>query len=242
MDCQLEYHRGVKRWILASVAVFGLLLASAFVPCALTTNAEAQINGAPASVTSPGFGGRAVNGTPPSVTSLGRQGYAPNGGALRTTVPTNRRTAEQRRNVHRGPRYGGIYAVGVPVPYGENAATDSEEDDADYQGGPTIFDRRGSGAQSYIPPVASIAESHASEPMASDPPEADTAQEITALVFKDGHQLEVGNYAIVGRTLYDMSPGHPRKVALSELDLDATQKQNEQRGVIFQVPPSAQVN
>lgn len=241
MGCQLEYHGGVKRWISASVAGCGLLFLSALMPGALTTNVQAQINGVPASVTSPGFGGRAVNGTPSSVTSLGRQGYAPNNGALHTTVPANRRPSEQRRTVHRGPRYGGIYAVGVPVPYGDNVSADSE-DDADYQGGPTIFDRRGSGAQSYIPPVASVAESHASEPTASDPPEADTAQEITALVFKDGHQIEVGNYAIVGRTLYDMSPGHPRKVALSELDLDATQKQNEQRGVIFQVPPSAQVN
>jgi hypothetical protein len=62
------------------------------------------------------------------------------------------------------------------------------------------------------------------------------------LVFKDGRKLEVGNYAIVGSTLFDLTPGHPRKVALSDLDLDATRQQNDEHGVIFQLPPSAQAN
>src|SRR5579863_8697276 len=44
---------------------------------ALSASASAQINGMPASVTSPGFGGRQVNGVAPSVTSLGPRGYTP---------------------------------------------------------------------------------------------------------------------------------------------------------------------
>ena len=44
---------------------------------ALSATAKAQINGMPASVTSPGFGGRQINGVAPSVTSLGPRGYTP---------------------------------------------------------------------------------------------------------------------------------------------------------------------
>ena len=58
----------------------------------------------------------------------------------------------------------------------------------------------------------------------------------TVLVFKDGHQLEVQNYAIVGSMLYDLTPGHRAKIALADLDLTATAKQNDDRGIDFQLP------
>jgi len=232
MSCQVEYHRVVKRGIAATVAVFGLI----FFAAVFSSTSAAQIKGAPASVTSPGFGGRAINGTPPNVTSLGRQGYAP------VVVPggghNSGHQGNLRRRSHDGAYYGGVYVV--PAPYADNATSDVE-DDANYQGGPTIFDRRGSGAQAYIPPVADATAPHAQNSV-QDPPESESAPDPTLLVFKDGHQIEVGNYAIVGRTLYDMTPGHPRKVALADLDIDATQKQNEKRGVTFQLPPSAQGN
>jgi hypothetical protein len=59
------------------------------------------------------------------------------------------------------------------------------------------------------------------------------------LVFKDGRRLEIVNYAIVGSTLYDLKNGLTRKVALAELDLPATVKQNDDRGVEFQLPAGA---
>ena len=62
------------------------------------------------------------------------------------------------------------------------------------------------------------------------------------LVFKDGHQLEVENYAIVGATLYDLTEGHRRKVALSDLDLTSTAKQNDDRGIDFHLPAGAVAN
>jgi len=62
------------------------------------------------------------------------------------------------------------------------------------------------------------------------------------LIFKDGHQLEIENYAIVNQTLYDLTPGHRRKIALADLDLPATQKQNDDHGVPFDLPPQAQAN
>jgi len=140
-----------------------------------------------------------------------------------------------------------LYAY--PVPYGMdpgayNDAPDAgNNDDADYQGGPTVFDRRGSGARSYVSPVDDPPMPHSArqadpgDPAAPDPQQP---QVQTLLIFRDGHQLEVGNYAIVGSTLFDLTPGHARRVPLSDLDLDATHKQNEDRGVTFQVPSPLQ--
>ena len=55
------------------------------------------------------------------------------------------------------------------------------------------------------------------------------------LIFRDGHKSEVHNYAIAGQTLWIFSEERARKVPLAELDLDATRKVNEERGVDFTV-------
>ena len=143
------------------------------------------------------------------------------------------------------PYVGYGYAYGYDTPYaddpnGEDQGYD-QTDDSNYQGGPTVFDRRGSGADSYVPPVQNVPTPHAVQ--ADNPaPEPQQPQPVTVLVFKDGHKVEVGNYAIIGTTLFDLTAGHPRKIALADLDLEATQKQNDDRGVVFQVPPSMQAN
>jgi hypothetical protein len=238
LDCHnLEYHTNVRRWISASVAVLGLLL----LPALFTVGSLAQINGVPASVTSPGFGGRPINGTPSSVTSLGPRGFTPNAGVpfFSGSRRHDRDHEHHRRSRDSFPAFAGLFAVPVPVPYAEDAQTDAEEDDdPNYQGGPTIFDRRGPGADAYVPPVQNAMPAHR-QSAASDP-SPDPPQPPTTLVFKDGRQLEVGNYAIVGQTLFDLTPGHPRRIALTDLDLDATQKLNDDRGVNFQLPPTAQ--
>jgi hypothetical protein len=121
----------------------------------------------------------------------------------------------------------------------------SDDNDPNYQGGPTVFDRRGAGPYSYIPPgYESPDEPTAAQTQAEDTPPAgynpspEPPQDPTVLVFKDGHQLEIGNYAIVNQTLYDLTPGHPRRIALADLDLAATQKQNDDHGVPFDLPSS----
>jgi hypothetical protein len=58
----------------------------------------------------------------------------------------------------------------------------------------------------------------------------------TALVFRDQRIEEVKNYAIVGQTLWIFSERRARKVPLAELDLPATTKLNDERGVDFRVP------
>jgi hypothetical protein len=58
----------------------------------------------------------------------------------------------------------------------------------------------------------------------------------TVLVYKDGHKEEVSNYAIVGDQLFDFSNGGHRKIAVADLDVSATTKANDAKGVDFQLP------
>jgi hypothetical protein len=58
----------------------------------------------------------------------------------------------------------------------------------------------------------------------------------TVLVFRDQHKQEVQNYAIVGQTLWTFAPQHTQKIPLADLDLPATTKANEERGVDFRLP------
>jgi hypothetical protein len=242
----LEDDGQVKLLHRASIAAFAVAISLFFLPAA-----GAQINGAPSSVTSIGFGGHpnSIHGVAPSVTSLGPRGYTPG----YSPTPQNNglfgvnsgQTINGRR--HRPPYgqyyyYPGGYYVGSPYGYYSDQAADYPPDDQ-YNGGPTIFDRRGSGTGQAVPPAAPANDppQNASDDAAPTPaPSPD--QPSTVLIFKDGHQLEVANYAIVGNTLYDLSEGHRRKIALADLDLTATAKQNDDRGIDFQLPSSAQAN
>ena len=60
--------------------------------------------------------------------------------------------------------------------------------------------------------------------------------EPTVLVFRDKHTQEVENYAIVGQTLWIFNEQRATKVPLTSLDVDATAKANEERGLEFRVP------
>jgi hypothetical protein len=58
----------------------------------------------------------------------------------------------------------------------------------------------------------------------------------TALVFRDQHVEEVRNYAISGGMLWVVTEQAAKKIPLAQLDLPATVKMNDERGVDFQVP------
>jgi hypothetical protein len=58
----------------------------------------------------------------------------------------------------------------------------------------------------------------------------------TVLVFRDQHKMEVQNYAIVGQTLWNFTPQRTQKIPLSDLDLQATVKVNDERGIEFRLP------
>jgi hypothetical protein len=55
----------------------------------------------------------------------------------------------------------------------------------------------------------------------------------TVLVFRDGHRIEIQNYAIVGQTLWIFDENASTKIPLSDLDLDATRNENRNRGLRF---------
>jgi hypothetical protein len=223
-----------------------------------TVSAAGQINGVPASVTSIGFGGHGskISGVPPSITSLGPNGFGPRSlffnepaCCINPLFPlnSNPRIFSRHHNHFSGftgfvPFYAAPYAPVIVM----QSPDDEQPADDEYNGGPTIFDRRGSGRSSResFRDDRSGRDERESQPAATEPvaqptPTTVADQPQTVLVFKDGHQLEVQNYAVIGDQLYDLTPGHRRKIALAELDLIATAKQNDDRGIDFELPISA---
>jgi hypothetical protein len=106
---------------------------------------------------------------------------------------------------------------------------------------PTIFERRpgyrAPQADSAQSPPASNGQQATSSGGSEEQISAVNPEPSTILVFQDGHQVEIGNYAIVGDTLYNLSaPYVAHKILLAQLDLDATVKANEDRGYEFHLP------
>ncbi len=120
----------------------------------------------------------------------------------------------------------------------QQAAADQQQAQDPNQVAPTLFDNG-----QYAGPMPQRA---AAAP-APDPQPAPTGitsaalppVDPTVLVYRDGHQLEVRNYAIVGDTLYDIGGSTAKKIKLADLDLEKTAQVNDQRGVDFQLPKSA---
>jgi hypothetical protein len=67
-------------------------------------------------------------------------------------------------------------------------------------------------------------------------PERTELSTSTVIVFRDQHREEVGNYAIVGETLWTFAPQKTQKISLDDIDIPATQKANEAHGVDFRIP------
>jgi hypothetical protein len=234
------------------------------VALALPSYGQLKASGIPPSVTSMGFGGRNdPGGTPPSVTSLGfGNAHQPffNGPlcCINPLFPRNQRPPARHGRNHGFPNGGlPVYAVPYYIPVVDSADAEvvtpvDDTMEGNYAPGPTIFDRHSSTRSSLAPErdlderlnrlERQLDEAQAKyEPKpqaASEPvPEVPAAEQpATVLVFRDGHLVEVKNYAIVGDTLFDYSASVRKKIALSDLDVDATEKRNEERGVDFRLP------
>src|SRR5258708_25169972 len=79
----------------------------------------------------------------------------------------------------------------------------------------------------------------------SDPPpqraeERTESTPTTVLVFPDERKQEVQNYAVVGQTLWVFEPRRTEKIPLSQLDIPATAKANDERGVDFHLPATGE--
>ena len=248
MLADVEYHLRMR-------SRFSLAFLTVLLTAVLSSPVLAQ--GPPASVTSQGFGGNFGRspGVPASVTSpdFGRNTPNDRFNKFFFTQPPFRNPRPGHGGHHGGNRFnnfaGGVpvYAVPYYVPYDNQPVDDTMEQvplqpqpDSQYLGGPTIFDRRGPGVPyrdeytERAPTTSKVEPEPAPAAESERAPAADQPE--TLLVFKDGHKLGVQNYAILGDTLYDMTPGHSRKVVLADLDLDATMKENDQRGIDFRLP------
>lgn len=234
-------------------------ISAVFAGITLTLTASAQtntwngnkINGVPASVTSFGFGGSpGFHGVPASVTSL-NFGRVPNPGTFRHPHGF---VGGRHHNHGVNPFYGSTYYAPYAYPLYAMPTYDSSAYDTSMENGqPGATDGSGPDAaeevrreleslkstvREYRDEVRATRVTEQPAPKA-EPVEATLNQPQTVLIFKDGRQVDVENYAIVGQTLFDLSAGHTKKVALAELDLAATVKQNDERGVEFRLPASA---
>lgn len=144
------------------------------------------------------------------------------------------------------------YAVPYAVPSDDAYAEDVDDDspDPDYVRAPDVRGNErspDSSAKRHASRDLALMAGASAKPASGDPDEPVPAgaedpvpaQPPTVLVFKDGHQSDVVNYAIVGGTLFDLGAGRTRKILLADLDLPATRKANDERGVDFQIPASA---
>ncbi len=213
--------------------------------------AYAQIHGVPPSVTSFGFGGsnNPTPGVPASVTSLGPQGWdccsAPIVVPFRPGVFDGRHFRNHQQ-FQVGEMMPAVIPYFVPylVPYEDNAENkyDTEMARTDSRGIPSVYDR---GPWYREAPAPAPRDAAPEGPLVSKPtastvaPEATVEvapQPATVLVYKDGHTQEVQNYAILGDTLFDFAGSRSHKIQLADLDLPATRKTNDDRGVEFRIP------
>jgi len=89
----------------------------------------------------------------------------------------------------------------------------------------------------YVEPDSAPGPPDYSPPVPRQQPVARDAKpnEPSVLIFRDGHQQEVANYAIMGQTVYVFDNG-TRRIALADLDVPGTVKANEDRGLDFNIP------
>jgi len=151
---------------------------------------------------------------------------------------------------HRPINNGGFvysYPVYVPVP----VEPEPVEEEQPEPPAPTVFENR---PQVKLAPNPTPVRDMPYEDRQAEPAESLNAPNVTGshhqmspvsdeqipmvIVFKDGREQEIHNYAIVGDTLYDLGTFVAHKIKLADLDLKQTIKKNEDRGVEFNLPAS----
>jgi hypothetical protein len=186
------------------------------------------------------FSGGHVGSFSGARTAVGRGAGFSRGINRNGTHVTIRTAGPYYRGYGRYPYYG--YGWGYPWGwYGDNGwyADNGHSDDSEDQ------DSYASYAPPYAPPYNSglerdvqnlsgkIDRLQADVEAKNRPKEQEPA---TALVFRDQHVEEVHNYAIAGGTLWVLNDASAKKIPLAQLDIPATVKVNDDRGVEFQVP------
>jgi hypothetical protein len=132
--------------------------------------------------------------------------------------------------------YGGVYYIdpGYYADYGYPPAQSAFQG---YNTSPSYVDNAAQIQQAEIDRLENeVDRLHEERENRSHPPSPPEPQSATRLVFQDKHSEEVQNYAIVGQTLWIFTELKARKIPLADLDVAATTKANEDRGVDFRLP------
>jgi hypothetical protein len=232
--------------LLRRVSAAGLAMALALL---FALPAAAQYPGPPARTT---VGGHFL-APAPSVTSLAGR-YLPPPAPSVTSLPNY-----GYRKYHPYAPYNGYYR-GRGYGYGRNGYGNSypvtyyipiDGYGYDYVGGPDLYSGPPIGPDPmhmvveqppvrypYAEPDAAQAPPDYAPPAPQQQPAAlhdAKPNEPSVLVFRDGRRQEVSNYAIMGQTVY-VFDARTQKIALADLDVAATVKANDERGLDFNIP------
>src|SRR5262249_54958820 len=90
--------------------------------------------------------------------------------------------------------------------------------------------------------ASGLAEQNVPRPPAQPQSEAKNEDLPVILVFLDRHIQEVRNYAVANEMVVAFDGTRTRKYPLRDIDLAATLKLNDERGVNFDVPPPPVLN
>lgn len=232
VQSRVSIHNGIRPLSALAIGLFLFVIA---------TSAAGQVHGVPPSVTSiqfhvPPF----LPNIMPSVTSLGPSGYAYRAGPISPpygVYPVRRGYGYGRKTGYGYNTRAVIAPYYYPI-YDTSAGYDS--------GGSGPYLYSGPPAEQTLHIVVDLppGKREALEALDDDAiapvvPASHVADarpvESTLLVFRDGHQQEVSNYAIMGQTVYVFDE-HRQKIAVGDLDVPATVKANDDRGVEFRLP------
>jgi hypothetical protein len=132
--------------------------------------------------------------------------------------------------------YPGYYSS--PYPYYDDFDYSQQNSEPDYNDSGGYDDPSGQMAQDQINHLeGEVAELR--EQRNSARPSSQAKAEIrasTVLIFRDRRAQEVQNYAIVGDTLWIFDAQKSTKIAVDSLDIPASTKANEDRGIDFRLP------
>jgi hypothetical protein len=81
-----------------------------------------------------------------------------------------------------------------------------------------------------------VSREQARPPALQPRPQVEEKTQTTILVFRDGRRSEIQNYAIVGQTLWVFTERRAHKTLVTDLNVEATKKVNDDRGVEFPLP------
>ena len=236
---ELGYNVSVRRWL--SIATFSLIL------LALPVWAQRRGGGGGGHFASGGGGAHfASRGG-----FAGHSSGAFRGGSFGRGSGVRIRTGNRyynRRGLYgrRGYPYWGYpyYGYGGYYPwdyYGwddDSLAYNTDNEDQDSYAGaayPAPYPEKNSGLQRDVQALSGKIDRLQADVEARNRPKTDL-EPATALVFRDQHIEEVRNYAIAGETLWVLNDKAAKKIPLAQLDLPATVKVNDDRGVDFQLP------